>query len=241
MVYFIVIKFIIRKEWNMSKVLIADDELAIAELISDALGDEGIDSVICGNGDDAVKLIDDGKDFSLILLDIMMPGADGLEVCRRIRDKISCPIIFLTAKNRTVDTLVGLNMGADDYITKPFIVDELIARIKAHLRREERKNVPEDEGTVIGDLCIYLDRYTVLKNGRAVSLSSREFQLLAYLAKNRDKVLSKEQIYESVWGTKFGDIGTVAVNIKNLRTKLDPDELYIKTVWGVGYIFTGCT
>ncbi len=224
----------------MNKILIADDELAIAELISDALGDEGIESMICGNGDDVVDLIDSGEDFSLILLDIMMPGADGLEVCRKIRDKVSCPIIFLTAKNRTVDTLVGLNMGADDYITKPFIVDELVARIKAHLRREERKNTEEEgESILIGDLCIYPDRYTVLKNGKAVSLSSREFQLLAYLVKNRDKVVSKEQIYESVWGTKFGDIGTVAVNIKSLRTKLDPDELYIKTIWGVGYILTG--
>ncbi len=222
----------------MNKILIADDDPAISDLLADALGDEGFDTVTADNGDDVIRMIEQHQDFSLILLDIMMPGADGLEVCRKIRDKVSCPIIFLTAKNRTVDTLVGLNMGADDYITKPFVVDELTARVKAHLRRESRKSAAEeDEGLTFGELKIFPDRYTVLKNGKPVSLSSREFQLLSYLVKNRNKVLSKEQIYENIWGGKYGDIGTVAVNIKNLRTKLDPDELYIKTIWGVGYTF----
>ncbi len=222
----------------MNKILIADDDPAISDLLADALGDEGFDTVTADNGDDVIRMIEQQQDFSLILLDIMMPGADGLEVCRKIRDKVSCPIIFLTAKNRTVDTLVGLNMGADDYITKPFVVDELTARVKAHLRRESRKSAAEeDEGLTFGELKIFPDRYTVLKNGKPISLSSREFQLLSYLVKNRNKVLSKEQIYENIWGSKYGDIGTVAVNIKNLRTKLDPDELYIKTIWGVGYTF----
>ncbi len=222
----------------MNKILIADDDPAISDLLADALGDEGFDTVTADNGDDVIRMIEQRQDFSLILLDIMMPGADGLEVCRKIRDKVSCPIIFLTAKNRTVDTLVGLNMGADDYITKPFVVDELTARVKAHLRRESRKSTAQDdEGLTFGELKIFPDRYTVLKNGKPVALSSREFQLLSYLVKNRNKVLSKEQIYENIWGSKYGDIGTVAVNIKNLRTKLDPDELYIKTIWGVGYTF----
>ncbi len=220
------------------KILIADDDMAIAELISDALSDEGFDTVVAHSGDEAIDLIEE-HDPSLILLDIMMPGMDGLEVCRRVRDNVSCPIVFLTAKNRTVDTLVGLNMGADDYIAKPFVVDELTARVKAHLRREARKsNECEDEGLIFGDLQIFPDRYTVLKNGKPIALSSREFQVLSYLASNADKVLSKEQIFEHVWGTTFGDIGTVAVNIKGLRTKLDPDEMHIKTVWGVGYTFT---
>ncbi|MBQ1846567.1 MAG: response regulator, partial [Clostridia bacterium] len=124
----------------MSKILIADDDRSIAELISDALTDEGFETEIVSDGDEALRRVSGGT-YSLILLDIMMPNTDGLEVCRRIRDSVSCPIIFVSAKNRTIDTLLGLGMGADDYIAKPFVLDELVARVKAHIRRDNRSGV----------------------------------------------------------------------------------------------------
>lgn len=223
----------------MARILIADDDRSIAELISDALTDEGYETEIVNDGEKALYKIEHSAEYSLILLDIMMPRMDGLEVCRRIRDTVSCPIIFVTAKNRTIDTLLGLGMGADDYIAKPFVLDELVARVKAHLRRQQR-TVPISESTVLkcGDIEIHRDTYTAFKAGEKIPVSAREFQLLQYLMENEGKVLSRDQIFEAVWGTEYGDAGTVAVNIKNLRDKIDVEGKYIKTVWGVGYKFT---
>ena len=223
----------------MERILIADDDRSIAELISDALTDEGYETEIVNDGEKALYKIEHSAGYSLILLDIMMPRMDGLEVCRRIRDTVSCPIIFVTAKNRTIDTLLGLGMGADDYISKPFVLDELVARVKAHLRRQQR-TVPISESTVLksGDIEIHRDTYTAYKSGEKIPVSAREFQLLQYLMENEGKVLSRDQIFEAVWGTEYGDAGTVAVNIKNLRDKIDIEGKYIKTVWGVGYKFT---
>ena len=223
----------------MARILIADDDRSIAELISDALTDEGYETEIVNDGEKALYKIEQSAEYSLILLDIMMPRIDGLEVCRRIRDTVSCPIIFVTAKNRTIDTLLGLGMGADDYIAKPFVLDELVARVKAHLRRQQR-TVPISESTVLkcGDIEIHRDTYTAYKSGEKIPVSAREFQLLQYLMENEGKVLSRDQIFEAVWGTEYGDAGTVAVNIKNLRDKIDVEGKYIKTVWGVGYKFT---
>ncbi len=167
----------------------------------------------------------------------MMPDIDGLEICRRIRETISCPILFVTAKSRTYDTLLGLEMGADDYITKPFVVEELVARVKAHLRREKRSLQKKSAVLEAGDVRLDLESYDVVVRGEPVSLSLREFQLLGYLCENAGKVLSREQIFQAVWGTDYADIGTVAVNIKNLRGKIDRDGRRIKTVWGVGYKF----
>ncbi len=223
----------------MSKILIADDDRSIAELISDALTDEGYETEIVGDGEQALRKIYNSAGYSLIMLDIMMPGVDGLEVCRRIRDEVSCPIIFVSAKNRTIDTLLGLGMGADDYIAKPFVLDELVARVKAHLRREQR-TLPVNEANVVrcGDIEIHRDTYSAFKAGEKIPVSAREFQLLQYMMENEGKVLSRDRIFEAVWGTEYGDPGTVAVNIKNLRDKIDVEGKYIKTVWGVGYKFT---
>lgn len=223
----------------MSKILIIDDDHAIASLVSDSLEDEGFETVICSDGNDAYEYVEaHAGDISLITLDIMMPGLSGLELCRMIRDKVDCPIIFVSAKGKTLDTVLGLEMGGDDYISKPFVVEELVARVKAHLRREQRNRNVTEEGVIkVGDIEIHTGSFEVFKNSKPIQFSTREFQLLQYLMENAGKVLTREQIFSHVWDTEFGDIGTVAVNIKSIRDKLDPNNEYIKTVWGVGYKF----
>ncbi len=222
----------------MPRILIVDDDRAIAELVSDALEDEGFESCVVHDGVKALSLVQQSPDFSLIILDIMMPKMDGLELCRKIRDLVSCPILFVSAKSRTLDTLVGLEMGADDYIYKPFVVEELVARVKAHLRREDRMRLkPSSPWIEVGQIHLNRESFEVTKEGVPVSLSTREFQLLQYLMENAGRVLSREQIFNAVWGENYGDMGTVAVNIKNLRAKLDPQSEYIKTIWGIGYKF----
>ncbi len=224
----------------MSKILIVDDDISIAQLISDSLEDEGMETHTENSGKGAIGYIEENADeISLITLDIMMPELSGLEVCRLVREKVNCPIIFLSAKGKTLDTVLGLEMGADDYIAKPFVVEELVARIKAHLRRQERTTQGEaQEGCIrVGDIEIDTGSFEVKKAGKTVPFSTREFQLLQYLMENAGKVLTREQIFGHVWDTEFGDIGTVAVNIKSIRDKIDPDNTYIKTVWGVGYKF----
>ncbi len=223
---------------NSQKILVVDDDTSIAQLVADALEDEGFAATMLNDGEAAYELIQRENDFSLIILDIMMPKMDGLELCMKIRETVNCPIIFVTAKNRTVDTLVGLEIGADDYIYKPFVVEELVARVRAHIRRDSRTGQKKKGNAIkIGDIELHPSSYEVRKNGEVIPLSTREFQLLEYLMTNSERVLTREQIFNSVWGVNYGDIGTVAVNIKNLRTKLDPDNKYIKTVWGVGYKF----
>ena len=223
----------------MSKILIIDDESAIANLVSDALEDEGFETMICSDGKEDYDYIEaHPSDISLITLDIMMPGLSGLELCRMIRNKVDCPIIFVSAKGKTLDTVLGLEIGGDDYISKPFVVEELVARVKAHLRREQRSKDVFDDGVIkVGDIEIHTGSFEVFKNSKPIQFSTREFQLLRYLMENAGKVLTREQIFSHVWDTEFGDIGTVAVNIKSIRDKLDPNNEYIKTVWGVGYKF----
>ena len=221
----------------MSRILIVDDEQDIAELISDVLKDEGYETVIKNDGTSAIEEINNNADYDLILLDIMMPKVSGTDTCKEIRGKVSCPIIFATAKTETLDKVLGFEVGADDYITKPFEIEELVARVKAHLRRESRKNTTDSNILKIGGIEINKDNYEVKKNNEVVTLSTKEFELLSYLMSNAGTVLSKEQIYNSVWKTEYGDIGTVAVNIKSLRKKLDPEEKYIITIWGLGYKF----
>jgi len=220
----------------MAKILIVDDELEIAELISDVLKDEGFETVIKNDGYLAIEEVKNNS-YDLILLDIMMPNISGTETCNKIRDIVTCPIIFVTAKNQTLDKLLGFEIGADDYITKPFVTEELVARVKAHIRREKRINTIPTNIIKIGNIEINKESYEVKKNDKIVTLSTKEFELLAYLMTNAGVVLSKEQIYNSVWKTEYGDIGTVAVNIKSLRNKLDPEEKYIITIWGLGYKF----
>jgi DNA-binding response OmpR family regulator len=219
----------------MPKVLIADDEVNIAHLIADSLHDEKIETVIVYDGCDVFSALESASDFDLIILDIMMPKMNGLEVCRQIREKVACPILFVTAKNRTIDTVLGLEIGADDYITKPFIVEELVAKVKAHIRRERRSSDSKDDFFLIGDLKIFRDSFDVKRNGEHINLTTREFQLLLYLCDNIGKVLTREQIFDAVWGIDYADIGSVTVTIKNLRDKVDPNNQLIKTVWGVGY------
>lgn len=217
----------------MAKVLIVDDEKDIAELISDALADEGFETVIKTNGLDAINVATDN--FDLIILDIMMPGLSGTEVCNKIREKVDCPIIFVTAKTETITKVLGFELGADDYVTKPFIIEELVARVKAHIRRNNRVNYQND--IRIGEIRINLESYEAYKNDSLVELSTREFELLSYLMKNAGIVLSKEKIFSSVWGDNYAEMGSIAVYIKSLRDKIDKEEKYIKTIWGLGYKF----
>lgn len=223
----------------MSKILIVDDDVAIAQLISDALEDEGFETVVKTDSKSAYEyIVQNASELALITLDIMMPDMSGIDICKYIRGAVRCPIIFVSAKGKTVDRVLGFETGADDYIAKPFVVEELTARIKAHIRREERNTAQSDDEVItIGDITIKTGAYEVYKNGRLVSFSTREFQLLQYLMENAGEVLTREQIFSHVWNTEFGDMGTVAVNIKSIRDKIDPANKYIKTIWGVGYKF----
>jgi len=223
-------------------VLIADDDKEIVKLIADTLEDEGFQVIKTYNGTGVIDVIQKKEKVDLVLLDIMMPEMDGIEVCKKIRDTFSGPIIFLSAKGREIDKVIGLELGADDYLTKPFSTVELVSRVKAHIRRDQRlKNWSTNPSVLLFDgLNIYLDSFEVWKDGEKIDLTTREFQMLAYMASNPNIVLSREKIYESIWGnTDYGEINTVTVHIKYLRDKLDPDGKYIKTVWGVGYKFVG--
>ena len=222
----------------MSKILIVDDDIAIATLIADALEDEGFETEIMADSHSAYAYVQShSTDISLITLDIMMPEMSGIELCKAIRNIVSCPIVFVSAKSKTVDTVIGLEIG-DDYIAKPFVVEELVARVKAHIRREQRNLAdPAKDIIKVGDIEINIASYEVKKSGKVVPFSTREFQLLQYLMENAGNVLTREQIFAHVWDTEFGDIGTVAVNIKSVRDKIDPSNQYIKTIWGVGYKF----
>lgn len=222
----------------MKKVLIVDDDIDISSLVADALEDEELETVVKNDAYEAFRYIEENAgEISLILLDVMMPEMSGLEICRRVRNDVSCPIIIVSAKSKTVDTVLGLETGADDYIAKPFVVQELVARVKAHLRRETRNDIVVGKTIKVGEIEIRTDSFEVFRKGEPIPFSTREFQLLQYLMENAGKVLTREQIFSSVWDTEYGDMGTVAVNIKSIRDKIDPDNEYIKTVWGVGYKF----
>lgn len=221
----------------MSKVLIVDDDKDISELISLVLKKEEIDSKIINNPLEVIDIVEK-ESFDLILLDIMMPEISGTELCSKIRDKVDCPIIFLSAKNELIDKMLGYEIGGDDYITKPFNNSELVLKIKAHLRLNKRVNKKIKSNIIkIGEISINKDTFEVYKNDLKIDISTREFELLKYLMENAGMVISKEQIFESVWGSSYGDIGTVAVNIKSLRDKLQDKNKYIITIWGYGYKF----
>lgn len=219
----------------MKKVLIVDDNIDISELISLILKKEGIASKIVNNPLDVQEVLKN-EEFDLILLDVMMPDMTGIELCSKIRDTVDVPIIFLTAKNELIDKMLAYEIGGDDYITKPFDNTELVLKIKSHLRLKERSN-KKDNGNLIvnGDLVLNKESFEVRQNGNKLNLTTREFELLKYFMENIGIALSKEQIFEAVWGSEYGDIGTVAVNIKNLRDKLNDNDKYIITVWGYGY------
>ena len=221
------------------RILAVDDDASILELVSDVLTERDMEVRTASSGEEALELLE-REPFDLILLDIMLGGVSGLEVCRRVRDRVSCPILFLSAKDDVKDIVKGLGLGADDYVTKPFALEELVARVQAHLRARARSQAPQREGQAvlqIGQIRLDLEARTVTKDGVPVDLSTRKFDLLAYLMNNAGQTLSKEQIFHGVWETDYGDVGTVAINIKKLRTKIDPDWAYIKTIWGSGYRF----
>ncbi|MFD3156865.1 response regulator transcription factor [Haloimpatiens sp. FM7330] len=220
------------------KILIVDDEEDIISFLKDSLEDEEYKVFSAYNGDEAVEKAKIHPD--LILLDIMMPGKNGYEVCREIRDRVDCPIIFLTAKGEEEDIISGLGVGGDDYISKPFSLRQLKARISAHLRRERRSFNNENKVNLyFGHLNIDLKGRIVYCRGEAIILTKKEFDIIEFLSVNCGQVFSKEQIYEKIWGYDAeGDSKTVAEHVKKIRYKLkqyDEDREYISTVWGVGY------
>lgn len=224
------------------KMLIVDDDKDIVNLVSDILEYEGYDVEKAYNGALALQLIKKNY-YDLIILDVMLPDMDGFEILRRIRGEISVPIIFLTAKTKNIDKIIGYEIGADDYITKPFDDNVLLANVKAHLRRQKRNGgVTLETAGVIRYKGIEINKnsYEVKVEGKNVDLSTREFQILTYIMENPNRVLTREQIYDSVWGyEEYGDINTVTVHIKKLREKIDREDKHIKTIWGVGYKFIG--
>lgn len=221
-----------------SKVLVIDDDVNICELIRLYFDKEGYETRVVHNG---IKAIDIFKEFTpnIVILDIMLPGADGWQVCREIRKISSIPIIMLTAKGETFDKVLGLELGADDYMVKPFEPKELIARVKAVLRRYEHKDIGTQE-VVYPNLVINRSNYTVKVNGNDMELPPKELELLFFLASNPNKVFTREQLLEHVWGFDFyGDSRTVDVHVKRLREKIEGESQVwqLKTVWGVGYKF----
>ena len=227
----------------MSKIMVVDDEIEIADMIEDFLRIENIEVVKANSAEKALKLFN--EDIELLVLDINLEdGLNGIELCKQIRKTNFIPIIFLTCKNSQNDMLLGFGVGADDYITKPFNPVELVARIKANIRRIRpyNKGSIKDEIITFGDIAIYRKGYKVYKNKEDVNITSKEFNLLLYLIENAYIVLSRNQILNSVWGDSFYDENLVNTTIKRLRKKIEnnPDNPeYIKTIWGAGYVFEG--
>lgn len=225
------------------KILVVDDEKPIADILKFNLEKEGYNVVCAHDGNEAIQIAEEERP-DLILLDIMLPGKDGNEVCREIRKTQTMPIIMLTAKDSEIDKVLGLELGADDYVTKPFSNRELIARVKANLRRqqhvvEEAESLPEKKEIEIGDLTIHLDAYTVSRNGEEIDLTHREFELFHYLARHIGQVMTREHLLETVWGYDyFGDVRTVDVTVRRLREKIEENPsnpVWIVTRRGVGY------
>ncbi len=226
----------------MSKILIVDDEINICELLSLYLNKEGFETVCANDGEQAIVKFND-EQFDLVLLDIMLPKKDGWEVCRDIRKSSNIPIIMLSAKGETFDKVLGLELGADDYVTKPFDSKELVARIKSVIRRtkdtlpDEKSDAQEVE---YENLYVSLTNYKLRVCGKDIDAPPKEIELLYHLASNPNRVYTRDQLLDEIWGFKyFGDSRTVDVHIKRIREKLEnvSEKWDIKTVWGVGYKF----
>ena len=225
------------------KILVVDDEKPIADIIEFNLKKEGFEVHCAYDGNDAIQKVEDIQP-DLILLDIMLPGRDGMEVCREVRKKYETPIIMLTAKDSEIDKVLGLELGADDYVTKPFSTRELLARVKANLRRQQtlvNQTLEEEDSKeiVVGSLTIHPDAYIVSKRGETIELTHREFELLHYLAKHIGQVMTREHLLQTVWGYDYyGDVRTVDVTVRRLREKIEDNPSHpgwIVTRRGVGY------
>lgn len=225
----------------MSKILIVEDEEALSDPLAFLLGREGFQTVVVDNGLDALPTFErEGAD--LVLLDVMLPGMPGTEVCRKLREVSSVPIIMLTAKDSELDKVFGLELGADDYVTKPYSARELIARIRAVLRRRSAEpDTPTDAVLTGGPVRMDIDRHVVTVNGEEVPMPLKEFELLEILLRNVGRVMTRGQLIERVWGADYvGDTKTLDVHIKRLRSKIEPDSSalrYVVTVRGLGYKF----
>ena len=231
----------------MKRILIAEDDPEIAAIERDYLEINGFETEIAADGLTAYRLLQE-QQYDLLLLDVMMPGKSGFELCKELRDTMDIPILLVTAKTESIDIIRGLGLGADDYISKPFDPAELVARVKSHLARYERLSnprtepaqIPED-AIIAGELCIYTKAYRVYVGGREVKLTNREFELLVFLASQPNVVFSKETLFERIWGYDYlGDSATVTVHVNRIREKIEADSSnpqYIDTVWGAGYRF----
>lgn len=228
-------------------VLIVEDDLMIAELERDYLEINGYEATIAKDGDEGLNLALE-KNYDLILLDVMLPGRDGFDLCREIRQAKDIPILMVTAKKESIDKIRGLGLGADDYIVKPFDPSELVARVNAHLARFERltsveRSTAKEKASELkaGELRILPDAWRVFLSGKEVKLTNKEFELLVFLAQNPNIVFNKDKLFDRIWGMdSLGDASTVTVHINRLREKIEADSSnprYIETVWGAGYRF----
>lgn len=223
-----------------NKILLVDDEKDIVDLLEQVLKKEGFQFIQRAyNGKDALRICQSFQP-DVIILDVMLPDIDGLEVCKQIRSFSTCPILFLSAKNDEMDKILGLAVGGDDYVTKPFSPKEIAYRIKAQLRRMEYQQQPTQSHVIqIGALTLDLDGYKVKRGNSEIGLTAREFEILKYFTENKGRVISREQLYETIWGEdSFGCDNTVMVHIRHLREKLEDDPAtpkYIITMKGLGY------
>ncbi len=224
----------------MTRILIVEDEASFSEALAYTLEKEGYDVTVAEDGVSAVDVFDqEGAD--LVLLDLMLPGQPGTEVCRQIRQRSQVPVIMLTAKDSEIDKVVGLELGADDYVTKPYSSRELLARVRAVLRRHVDTDIDEGSMVSAGPVRMDVERHTVEVGGESASLPLKEFELLEMLLRNAGRVLTRGQLIDRVWGSDYvGDTKTLDVHVKRLRAKLEPDPSsprYLITVRGLGYKF----
>lgn len=232
----------------MPRILIVEDEDEIAMLEKDYLEVNGFETDIVSDGKVVIDKVTT-ESFDLMILDIMLPGTNGYDICRAVRDKTDIPILMVTAKTESIDKIRGLGLGADDYIAKPFDPAELVARVKSHLNRYKRltgnradeRNLKEEGVITAGELKIYINSWKVFKGNEEIKLPNREFELLKFLASNPNIVFSKEHIFEKIWGYDYiGDAATVTVHVNRIREKIEEETnnpKYIETIWGAGYRF----
>lgn len=225
---------------SAEKIMVVDDDKNICELLRLYLEKEGYNVILCHDGQEAVVKFN-ALSPDMLLLDIMLPNLDGWQVCREIRKKSNVPIIMLTAKGETFDKVLGLELGADDYVVKPFDAKEVVARIKAVLRRISQTSHTEEIKEVVYDkLIVNMTRYELKVNGKVIDTPPKELELLFHLASNPNRVYTRDQLLDEVWGFEYyGDSRTIDVHVKRLREKLEgvSEKWALKTVWGVGYKF----